>query len=61
MREGQVDSSRSRHSLDGEVCIFERQLVSRFEWLWHGKPHDAATPPVLFTACTPPTAIELRV
>jgi bifunctional non-homologous end joining protein LigD len=32
--------------LDGEVCIFDRQLVSRFEWLRHGKPVDVATPPM---------------
>jgi bifunctional non-homologous end joining protein LigD len=32
--------------LDGEVCIFDRQLVSRFEWLRHGKPSDVATPPL---------------
>ncbi len=32
--------------LDGEVCIFDRQLVSRFEWLRHGKPAGVATPPL---------------
>jgi bifunctional non-homologous end joining protein LigD len=32
--------------LDGEVCIFDRQLVSRFEWLRHGKPVEVATPPM---------------
>jgi bifunctional non-homologous end joining protein LigD len=32
--------------LDGEVCIFDPQLVSRFEWLRHGKPPGVATPPV---------------
>jgi bifunctional non-homologous end joining protein LigD len=32
--------------LDGEVCIFDRQLISRFEWLRHGKPPDVATPPI---------------
>jgi len=33
--------------LDGEVCIFDERLVSRFEWLRHGKPPGVATPPVL--------------
>jgi bifunctional non-homologous end joining protein LigD len=32
--------------LDGEVCLFDRHLVSRFEWLRHGKPPDVATPPL---------------
>jgi len=32
--------------LDGEVCIFDQQLVSRFEWLRHGKPPGVATPPL---------------
>jgi bifunctional non-homologous end joining protein LigD len=32
--------------LDGEVCIFDERLVSRFEWLRHGKPPGVATPPV---------------
>ena len=33
--------------LDSVVCIFDRQLVSRFERLRHGKPVDVATPPML--------------
>ena len=32
--------------LDGEVCLFDRHLVSRFEWLRHGKPPDVANPPL---------------
>jgi hypothetical protein len=32
--------------LDGEVCIFDHQLISRFEWLRHGKPPGEATPPI---------------
>ena len=32
--------------LDGEVCLFDHQLVSRFEWLRHGKPPGVATPPL---------------
>jgi ATP-dependent DNA ligase len=33
--------------LDGEIAVFDRQLVSRFEWL-RGRPTDAAaTPPAL--------------
>jgi bifunctional non-homologous end joining protein LigD len=30
--------------LDGEVAIFDNQLVSRFEWMRHGKPPGVATP-----------------
>jgi len=33
--------------LDGEVCVFDQHLVSRFEWLRHGKPPGVATPAVL--------------
>ena len=33
--------------LDGEIAVFDRQLLSRFEWL-RGRPKDeAATPPTL--------------
>jgi ATP-dependent DNA ligase len=32
--------------LDGEVCLFDRDLISRFEWLRHGKSPDVATPPI---------------
>jgi bifunctional non-homologous end joining protein LigD len=33
--------------LDGEVAIYDRQLVSRFEWLRHAAPPELATPPLL--------------
>ena len=32
--------------LDGEMAIYDRQLVSRFEWLRHASPPDLATPPL---------------
>jgi bifunctional non-homologous end joining protein LigD len=32
--------------LDGEVAVFDEQLVSRFEWLRGTKPSDVATPPI---------------
>jgi bifunctional non-homologous end joining protein LigD len=32
--------------LDGEIAIFDRQLVSRFEWLRTRPKHDVATPPI---------------
>jgi bifunctional non-homologous end joining protein LigD len=32
--------------LDGEVAIFDERLVSRFEWLRHGKSPDVATAPL---------------
>jgi bifunctional non-homologous end joining protein LigD len=33
--------------LDGEVAIYDRQLMSRFEWLRHTAPPELATPPLL--------------
>lgn len=33
--------------LDGEVAVYDCQLVSRFEWLRHTRPPDLATPPLL--------------
>jgi bifunctional non-homologous end joining protein LigD len=33
-------------TLDGEVAVFDRDLVSRFEWLRHINHGDLATPPV---------------
>jgi bifunctional non-homologous end joining protein LigD len=33
-------------TLDGEVAIFDRELVSRFEWLRHLNHGDLATPPL---------------
>jgi ATP-dependent DNA ligase len=32
--------------LDGKVAIFDRQLISRFEWLRHQAPPELATPPI---------------
>ena len=32
--------------LDGEVAVFDEQLVSRFEWLRGTKATDVATPPI---------------
>jgi bifunctional non-homologous end joining protein LigD len=32
--------------LDGEVAIFDEELVSRFEWLRHLNHEDLATPPM---------------
>ena len=33
-------------TLDGEVAVFDEQLVSRFEWLRHLNHGDLATPPL---------------
>ncbi len=32
--------------LDGEVAVFDRTLISRFEWLRHSAPPELATPPI---------------
>jgi len=32
--------------LDGEVAIFDRQLISRFEWLRARPKHEVGTPPI---------------
>jgi bifunctional non-homologous end joining protein LigD len=32
--------------LDGEVAVFDRQLMSRFEWLRHRAAPGLATPPI---------------
>jgi len=32
--------------LDGEIAIFDRQLISRFEWLRARPENEAATPPI---------------
>jgi bifunctional non-homologous end joining protein LigD len=32
--------------LDGEVAVYDAQLVSRFEWLRHSAPPDLSTPPL---------------
>jgi ATP-dependent DNA ligase len=31
--------------LDGEVAVYDAQLVSRFEWLRHASPPALSTPP----------------
>lgn len=33
-------------TLDGEVAVFDAELVSRFEWLRHLNHGDLATPPL---------------
>ena len=32
--------------LDGEVAVYDAQLVSRFEWLRHVSPPESSTPPL---------------
>ena len=32
--------------LDGEVAVYDAQLVSRFEWLRHASPPALSTPPL---------------
>jgi bifunctional non-homologous end joining protein LigD len=34
-------------TLDGEIAVFDAELVSRFEWLRHINHGDLATPPLL--------------
>jgi bifunctional non-homologous end joining protein LigD len=34
-------------ALDGEVCIFDERLISRFEWLRARPTDETATPPIL--------------
>ena len=36
-------------TLDGEVAVFDAELVSRFEWLRHLNHGDLATPPLCST------------
>ena len=36
----------TRLILDGEVTVFDQELVSRFEWLRHLNHGDLATPPM---------------
>jgi bifunctional non-homologous end joining protein LigD len=47
--------------LDGEIAVFDRQLLSRFEWL-RGRPKDEpATPPTLIALdCLYARAKDLR-
>jgi ATP-dependent DNA ligase len=47
--------------LDGEVAIFDDKLVSRFEWMRHGKPPGVATPPMFMAFdCVYQDGIDLR-
>ena len=39
--------------LDGEVAIYDRQLISRFEWLRHGATPELATPPLFMVFDAP--------
>ena len=39
--------------LDGEVAIYDRQLISRFEWLRHQAPPELATPPLFMVFDAP--------
>ena len=32
--------------LDGEVAVFDRELISRFEWLRTRPKHEVSTPPL---------------
>jgi bifunctional non-homologous end joining protein LigD len=32
--------------LDGEIAVFDRQLISRFQWLRARPKHEVATPPI---------------
>ncbi len=39
--------------LDGEMAIYDRQLISRFEWLRHQAPPEIATPPLFMVFDAP--------
>src|SRR5713101_8114803 len=41
-----ADLDASSIVLDGEVAIFDRQLISRFEWLRARPKNEVATPPM---------------
>jgi bifunctional non-homologous end joining protein LigD len=41
-----TDLQPDAFTLDGEVAVFDRELVSRFEWLRHLTQGDLATPPL---------------
>ena len=46
--------------LDGEIAVFDKALVSRFEWL-RGRPKDdAATPPIFIADCLFARGKDLR-
>jgi bifunctional non-homologous end joining protein LigD len=47
--------------LDGEVAIFDERLISRFEWMRHGKPPGFATPPMFMAFdCLYVDGVDLR-
>jgi bifunctional non-homologous end joining protein LigD len=47
--------------LDGEVAIFDERLISRFEWMRHGKPPGVATPPMFMAFdCLYVDGVDLR-
>jgi bifunctional non-homologous end joining protein LigD len=48
--------------LDGEVAIFDERLISRFEWMGHGKkPSGVATPPMFMAFdCLYADGVDLR-
>jgi bifunctional non-homologous end joining protein LigD len=47
--------------LDGEVAIFDERLISRFEWMRHGKPPGIATPPMFMAFdCLYVDGVDLR-
>ena len=41
--------------LDGEVCIFDRRLIARVEWLRARPSAETATPPIFMGADVPKT------
>jgi bifunctional non-homologous end joining protein LigD len=46
--------------LDGEVAVYDRHLVSRFEWLRHSSPPELATPPLFMVFDCPYVRKDLR-
>ena len=48
--------------LDGEVAVFDERLISRFEWMRHGrKPRGVATPPMFMAFdCLYLDGVDLR-
>jgi bifunctional non-homologous end joining protein LigD len=48
--------------LDGEVAVFDERLISRFEWMRHGKkPPGVATPPMFMAFdCLYLDGVDLR-
>jgi bifunctional non-homologous end joining protein LigD len=48
--------------LDGEIAIFDERLISRFEWMRHGKkPPGVATPPMFMAFdCLYVDGVDLR-